>query len=240
MTEAISGHCPQCKGRRRAFVKAEYVTEWFDDHDRMSGKLRYYILECGGGEDIFFKRELTSDDDEDERWSQKDNAYVRFSNVHEMFWPKPQIRSKPDWVTYHHLKDRELVQVLEEVYKALNEQMPVLAAMGMRIVFDRTAVMLGLNAADPFAKKLKDLQVRGFIGITERDGLEALIEAGSAAAHRAWQPNSAQLHTLIERLETFIHGVFVLHPDVLKLKTEIPVKTSKALPAPDPHTTAKK
>lgn len=132
MTEAISGHCPQCKGRRRAFVKAEYVTEWFDDHDRMSGKLRYYILECGGCEDIFFKRELTSDDDddEDERWSQKDNAYVRFSNVHEMFWPKPQIRSKPDWVTYHHLKDRELVQVLEEVYKALNEQMPVLAAMG--------------------------------------------------------------------------------------------------------------
>ena len=54
----------------------------------------------------------------------------------------------------------------------------------MRTAFDRASELLGVNPAKTFAEKLTDLVSRGHIGSSEKDTLDTLTDAGSAAAHR--------------------------------------------------------
>ena len=94
----------------------------------------------------------------------------------------------------------------------------------MRTSFDRASELLGIDPANTFAEKLNELTKSGRIGTTERDNLDALTDAGSAAAHRGWRPTLRQLDTMMSILEAFLYRTFVLEEEVKRLKPAIPPK----------------
>ena len=49
-----------------------------------------------------------------------------------------------------------------------------------------------------------------------------VCDAGSAAAHRGWQPSANELDTVMSIVETFIHRKFILESEVKRLKAQIP------------------
>jgi hypothetical protein len=59
------------------------------------------------------------------------------------------------------------------------------------------------------------------ISAPEKERLEVLTDAGSAAAHRGWEPDPQQLEILASIMEHFVRS-FILKEDAGKLKQSIP------------------
>jgi len=202
---SIKGHCPTCGGGRNAEVIAHHEDQWQDEEGDMWGRGDYRILKCAGCGEIYFQQETFSSEDADKKTT---------------YWPAPSKRKRPEWLW--KIDDRALGDLLTSVYTALDNDLRVLAAIGLRTAFDRASELLGVDPNKSFADKLSQLVVDGHIGSTEKASLDVLTDAGGAAAHRGWKPNLKQLDTLSSIMEQFVYRTFVLNLEAKSVKMSIP------------------
>ncbi|MBJ2153874.1 DUF4145 domain-containing protein [Paracoccus sp. IB05] len=111
---------------------------------------------------------------------------------------------------------------MTELYSGLDNGLSTLAGIGIRTCFDRATELVKVDTNLSFARKLDALFADGRIGSTEKDILVALIDAGSAAAHRGWSPSSGDLRTMMDVLEQFIHRTFFLRHESEQLRGRVP------------------
>jgi len=104
---------------------------------------------------------------------------------------------------------KNLQEILDEVYVALQNGTRVLAAVGARTTLDILALDK-LGDLKTFQAKLDALQGAGHVTPHERDLLEVLTEAGNASAHRGFRPNENDLVTVMDVLEGILEKVYVL------------------------------
>ena len=97
----------------------------------------------------------------------------------------------------------------------------------MRTAFDRASELLKIHPAITFQDKLNELKVGDHITEKEKAVLGALIDAGSAAAHRGWQPKPKQLDAMMSILEAFLHRAFLLEDIGAELGRGVPKKQTK-------------
>src|SRR5262249_6534359 len=153
------------------------------------------ILQCGGCDEIYYRKEVVSSENSDLQ------PVITY-------WPAPSKRKRPSW-TNELMEDWDLYNLVLETYTALDNDAPVLAAIGLRTVFDRVSEKLGLDPALGFGEKLDALLKSGKIGQSERATLEVLTDAGGAAAHRGWKPTIKQLDTLMTIGEQFLYRTII-------------------------------
>jgi hypothetical protein len=140
------------------------------------------------------------------------------------YYPAPSKRDEPSWMWEMLLKDEKLHSLLKETYAALNSDARVLAAIGLRTIFDRVSETFGVDPSKSFKAKLDELVSMGKIGQTERDSLDVLTDAGGAAAHRGWKPSVKQLDTLMNIGEAFLYRSVILDAEAQRLKKSIPTR----------------
>lgn len=121
------------------------------------------------------------------------------------YWPPPERRRKPSWTL--QVQDDVVHRLLDEVYRALNDDLRTLAAMGVRALLDRTFELAGADAAAGFDEKLKSLTAEGVIGVRDKEALTIMTDAGSAASHRGWQPDADALDTILDAAEAVFYIV---------------------------------
>ncbi|MGH9915345.1 MAG: DUF4145 domain-containing protein [Pyrinomonadaceae bacterium] len=121
---------------------------------------------------------------------------------------------------------------MTELYGALEGDLLTLAAIGVRTCFDVAAGLLKIDPSITFAQKLDKLVEAGHIGMLDRSRLATLVDAGSASAHRGWRPSSADVETMTDALEHFIHSAFVapeeqnlLNAKLAKVKNNVPMRS---------------
>jgi hypothetical protein len=106
--------------------------------------------------------------------------------------------------------DAENVDALDaamlELYGAMDNDLRMLAAIGIRTTYDIASELLGIDPTLTFEKKLDALVCSGRISIVDKDRLEMMVDAGSASAHRGWRANPS---TMMDVLEHFVHDSFV-------------------------------
>lgn len=127
----------------------------------------------------------------------------------DLTFPWKPMRSFPAFTGQVQKIDRILGVLLYETYTALNNGCYVLAASGLRTIFDRTTKVLQVDQELPFLRKLERLQELGHIGDQERSLLSVLVDAGSAAVHRGWQPSPKQLEPLFDVMEQFLKRALI-------------------------------
>lgn len=219
------GHCPSC-GAERADVVAEHK-EVFNSPD-FDAVTYYQVLECRGCGQHYFKS--TSSNSEDYHYYYDDELGSEAREPIETinYWPPTAKRKPPEWASEIGFEDRTLGSLFNDVYTALSNNLGVLAAIGMRTVFDRASELLKIDPALTFQDKLKELKAGDHITEKEKAVLGALIDAGSAAAHRGWQPKPKQLEAMMTILEAFLHRAFLLEDIGTELGEGVPKKPSKA------------
>ncbi len=193
-SNTCKGHCPQCDQKLNASILAsESRTEQWevDGFGRIEEFNTYRILQCRGCETLYVQRAY---------WISESQGPPRVTH-----WPSPP---SPDWV--RKLADGPLRNLLREVYGAVNSGHRVLAAIGARTALDRAMVLNGAGEASTLEDKRKELRDKGVIGQHEFETLFKLVDAGSAAAHRAWVPQLEELTKLIEGMEAFLYRTLVL------------------------------
>lgn len=123
--------------------------------------------------------------------------------------------------------DGDLHSILVKLYTAINNDMPILASIGMRTAFDRATALLGIAPSLRFDEKLDCLKKDGLLGDKDHKIVGTLVDAGSAAAHRGWKPPLDRILTMVGILEAFLHKEFVLKAEFEELVSSVPPKTQK-------------
>ena len=178
------GHCPQCGRDRKAHIRGSHTTP-SGEGGSSPGSVGL-ILECCGCERMYFRLDDIVDDWEPDRSSALPGEIVGKYGCRRSYWPPPKTRRPPPWIRDLERADDDLGILLHEMYAAINADLGVLAAIGVRTVFDRSSELLGVDPELRFGRKLDELVAQGRIGSDERRTLSVLIDAGSAAAHRGW------------------------------------------------------
>jgi len=218
------GHCPSC-GSTRADVVAEHKDEYHDHH--FDAVTYYKVLECRGCGQHYFKSSSSNSEDYDHSENPETGEYEMEYNETINYWPPAAKRRPPEWVDDIGFEDRVLGSLFDDVYTALSNNLGVLAAIGMRTVFDRASELLGIDPGKPFKQKLDDLKAGDHVTDKEVAVLAALIDAGSAAAHRGWQPKPKQLDAMMTILEAFLHRAFLLEDIGAELGKGVPKRQPK-------------
>jgi len=207
--ENIQVHCNPCGGMRNHHLRAEHkdFRSVEDEQNSFYWERRYQVLECAGcGEVSFCYRKYFSEWEwtpDDDGWSEK-------------LFPPRYSRPIPQWLT--ELED-VLRSVLEQTYQALYADMLILAVFGARTAIDIVITKI-IGDVGGFTDKLKRMVDEKHISESEKKLFDAVVEAGSAAAHRGYMPNGKILGKVIDILEVIITHK-IIHPDqVLALSGE--------------------
>ncbi|MBJ7408876.1 MAG: DUF4145 domain-containing protein [Phenylobacterium sp.] len=228
----FKGMCPTCDGVRSCDLEGHVHVDWTWDEVPMhvvSGTVDHYLLKCRGCETVFYQRD--SSDDSDPAFGYRGmDLPVAPPPVHTITYPRPDSRTSPTWLEGIWNVDPQLGDILRQMYGAHDAEFYILAAIGARTAFDRATEGLKIDPALPFEKKLDALLDGGWIGETERETLDIVTDAGSAAAHRGWSPTPYQLNALFATLELFLRKVFVNNEGTLAVKGAIPARPPKKKP----------
>lgn len=233
-SEAIKkASCSTCGGTRNCDILGQHEERGEDEYYRWNKS--WYILRCRGCDHVFVQTVATNSEDLHYGYDEAGDADswpIETIN----YWPSLAKREIPDWTFTHDINadtDGALHAALIELYKALDNDICILAAIGIRTVFDIAAELLGANPELTFKAKLEHLAKAGHIGKVDQGRLETLVDAGSASAHRGWRPSVDDLNTMMDVLEQFVHDAFIVpaknqHLDarLVKVKSKVPTRKS--------------
>lgn len=189
-------HCNKCLQKTRHELVAERVkhgSEIYSDNlnpmypdFEIMWRDTYRMLQCLGCENVTLQKEFW--------FSERDG-------VDEEFYPPRIARKLPDW---HDDLPGEWEELLVEVYQALHTDSRRLAMMGARTLVD---LYLNEQVGDigGFAAKLKKLKDNNLISTPAKDILEAALDVGHAASHRAHKPSSKDVSQVIDIVENLLH-----------------------------------
>ena len=223
-------YCSNCKGDRNCEVKSKIEQRGGDEN--FEWHTDWYILKCRGCDHVFAQT-VSSNSEEYDNYYEVDGSTGTHYNEVISYWPPLAKRPHPDWLVQYTLmqnpKGIPIGSVLEQVYGALNSDLPTLAAMGMRTAFDIAAVQLGVDPAKSFERKIDELVKMGKVRELDRAMISTLVDAGNASAHRGWYPNQKELELMIELLEGFIEENFII-PEKKRILDQRTKKLSQAVP----------
>jgi hypothetical protein len=221
--------CSQCSGQRNCEILTLYKEKGSDGNFDWSKT--WYILKCQGCDNIFAQTVSTNSEELTNFYEENGDTGTEYIETI-VYWPALLKRNRPEWMGEFGIcgeNTADLDAALIELYAALDNDLNILSAIGIRTSFDIASEMLGVRSDQSFRGKLEELVRKGHIGELGQARLEALVDAGSASAHRGWRPKAAELNVMMELLEHFIHRAFVapvkdkqLDAKALEMRAKVP------------------
>ena len=133
-----------------------------------------------------------------------------------VYYPPLPFRLKPPW--YRQLPKRHRL-ISDEVYRALDHRLFRLAAVGVRSTLDLFIVET-IGDIGSFQAKVKALSSEGMIDPGQKEMLLAVLDAGSASAHRNFRPNKKAMTQMMDILEGLLHKMMVAPGETRKLSAK--------------------
>jgi hypothetical protein len=218
--KTTKAECAQCGGKRNCAIKGEYADSYNDEY--FWAQTTWYILQCRGCDYVFVQTVAVNSEDVD-YYAEQDGSTGSDFIKEVKYWPALSERKKPEWMSEAGI-DAQGVDTLDaamkELYGALDNDLRMLAGIGIRTTYDVASGLLGIDENLAFSKKLDALVSSGRIGIVDKERLTTLVDAGSASAHRGWKPKPSDLSVMMDVLEHFIHDSFVAPAQKKKLDAE--------------------
>lgn len=218
----VKAPCNECKGERSAFVRATHTVNGSDGE--VSWSDTYDTLECCGCHTISIRHEFWFSEWDQIGQDSIGNMTLEHG-VKTRYWPPPILRPKPKWSS--QITDPVLRTVFDELYVALDSDLLVLSTIGARTLFDRASFLQVGDPVGGFAEKLQVMLDEGYISANEKIILLVMTDAGNASSHRGYSPSFAQLTSIVDILESYIHRTFILPGAADALRQSIPPRGPK-------------
>jgi hypothetical protein len=126
-------------------------------------------------------------------------------------------RRPPEWVDQLEAMDPGLTALLREVYQSANDRQPRLLSMGVRAVLDLVMIQT-IGDAGSFENKMSAMAKTGHLSGRQQDMLATVIDAGSAASHRGFQPPRDLLEQMLVVMASIVRDHFITNPMLGVLK----------------------
>ena len=220
----VTANCNKCDGERKSFQRCVFSAPGSDGVVSWSDTME--ILECCGCGGLSMRHKFWfSEWDQVEYHPISGDPMMRYG-VKTTSWPPASSRKKPDWVD--ELKDSGLRKVLDEVYTALDHDQTVLAAIGTRTLLDMAMLIRVGDVDGGFPGKLHAMAEGGRIGREEKEIFRAMVDVGSAAAHRGFTPGMQTLNKVLTATESLLHREFILPADAEAVREATPARAKRA------------
>lgn len=222
MNDVARAPCNSCgQTTNHLVVAVRRVDEWMLDEFRDTGHPsdlihEFAMLECGGCQSISLRVDhYTNNDDIGEENFLEGTDY----------YPPRIDRRQPSWLSELPL---QLRQLMDEVYEALGTDSRRLALMGVRTAVEMV-MTAKVGSAGTFGNRLQALEAKGLIGKQNAQVLGAVVDAGSAAAHRAYEPSARILSQIMDIVENLLQAVYVLPRSSTTIKKSTPRRARRRL-----------
>lgn len=223
--------CPNCGGERWADVAAQHKTHWDAAEGLVWGSTTHSILECRGCKTVYVEVATVFSEDDEPVWDHESESYINQPRRKRTYWPAPAKRARPAWAIPSPFSPA-IDHLYDEVYAALDTDLQVLVAIGIRTLFDAAAAEVGIPSGLTFAEKLTVAAEGRLISDAEAANLSALTDAGSAAAHRGWIPPRSQIALMLDVVEAFLHRTIILGGAAPKIREGVPPRPPRPAKVP--------
>lgn len=138
--------------------------------------------------------------------------------------PSVAVPSLPSWADK---LPRQVASIFGEVHTGIAADLRALTAMGIRtivdlVIFDHFGEDLGT-----FKEKLSRLAASGRLTAQQHQALDAVVEAGNAAAHRGFTPSADELRAMMSALSVLLQSIYVLDEVTVQLRAATPPRPPK-------------
>jgi Domain of unknown function (DUF4145) len=114
--------------------------------------------------------------------------------------------------------------LMNEIYAAMDAGTFALPAMGIRAVVDVVSKEVQQGDIGSFRKKLDGLRDAGHLTPAHHDALDAVVDAGNAAAHRGFTPSAEALASMIAAVSHLLHAIYVMPESTRLLRAGTPAR----------------
>ncbi len=219
----VKERCNECQNSTNHEVLSIHKNDWGEDFSDDWGEIydttyfqqHYAILQCAGCGEIQFSYSSHSSEYPEDGW-------ISIS------YPPRIARKKPEWMNDpFSAVPRDISITLEEIYVALQNNLPTLATIGTRTVLDMVMTNK-IGDAGNFKEKIDRFAEKGHIASNLVDTLTNALDAGNASAHRGYRADESTIGKIFDIVEGVIHTVYILpsHSEPIKSKTP-PKKSGK-------------
>lgn len=218
MTTAIKEHCNRCMQETNCDILYQKRTDYHESDTRLWGYNTYQIIQCKGCDSFFFREESLFSADTDEAGEPIVRAKI---------YPPKVTRKEPE-VLYKYLfngcidlRDKPYRKLFREIYIAIGNEAPSLAAMGIRSLIERMMVD-SIGDKGSFKKNLSEFEKQGYISKNQASALKKVIEIGHAAMHRKYRPNLEELHLALDIVEIIYELTFYSDMKATRASCKVP------------------
>jgi uncharacterized protein YutE (UPF0331/DUF86 family) len=120
-------------------------------------------------------------------------------------FPARHFRIKPFW--YKQLVNKYR-SILDEVYLALDNGLYYIASTGIRTAID-LIISDKIGDYGTYKQKIDLLIANNIVTKEDREIIDAVIDAGSASAHRGFQPDKELINHMVEITEQIIYRICI-------------------------------
>lgn len=203
-------HCNACARITKHKILLEREardSEEIEDYGPIFWVDTYEVLECLGCETVCMKHT---------------NYFEPTDEISVSSYPPRVTRRKPLW--FHQLP-APINALLQQVYQALDANGRSLALMGARAILDMVMVETSGDQGS-FPAKLDALEQSGAIGSKNKEILRIALDAGSAAAHRGYQPSTDDVNAVMDIVENLLQSVYHLKTLAESLRSTTPSRSN--------------
>lgn len=195
--------CMECKRSTRHMILAstDFDENWSDGSNSWQYTVHHQIVQCQGCETTSFR--IATWDSEDCDFTDPDDVGVERIEL----YPSRSEGRNP--LKNAHLLPSNVQRIYEETVKAMNNDQPVLAGIGIRALVETICKDKSAAGKDLF-EKINDLVK---IGVLTADGaaiLHKIRTLGNDAAHEVKPHKADQLALALDVCEHLLQGVYLL------------------------------
>ena len=206
--EIISAPCGICKRNNRQKVLSDIElsgVEETEDTFIYGWKDQYQIIQCQGCESTIFRK--TPENSEDMDYCQGSDCWDADYKLFEDYYPNTE-HSRSLIADYYILPDN-LQRIYKETIVALNNNSPVLTAIGIRAIIETICKDKNTSGRD-LNSRIDDLVVQGVLTTEGSTILHKLRGLGNEAAHEVKPHSNVQLGLAFDVIEHLLQGVYIL------------------------------
>jgi len=212
-TKEIKAECPECSGTKHCSILFETENSWSSDDGQLDGWDRHEVLQCGGCKTIFFRHLSKFSED----WDPETGPLLRCT-----YYPAIEIVSRIERFNYFSAMGKKGWGLSQEIYKAINGDIPRLAAMGIRSLIELLAEQLAGKKHDTFAESMASFVDGGWISTMQMKILDAALELGHGTIHRGHAPKMDEVQSALDIVESIIELVIVNKKKADELNESVP------------------
>lgn len=142
------------------------------------------------------------------------------------YYPPAILRNEPGWMVKWWISSGQggnaAITICREVYRALQNEQPHLAVMGVRAVLELVMVEKVGSDQQSFGKNLDSLYEAGHVSRLQKDRLKSVLDVGSATIHRGHTPSKEDINTCVDIMEHVIESLYIHEDDVKRMAERVP------------------